>query len=220
MKHPLRGTTFITHLCYADDIVFFCKTQEELQETLTILDKEFKRFGLTISTDKTKTMSFNVSDDVASSSSLATLDDIQIKQVCKFSYLGHCISNSDNDHSSLITQRISSSFAKFNELKHVLIDRRIFLKTRVKFLTACVRSRLTFSVQACLLKAAEITKLESVWVNFLRKLIRNGFQRVNAPNPEGGEAEDQGAVKQITTTQTTKKNLTGAFDTATEISLK
>ena len=76
---------------------------------------------------------------------------------------------------------IFSAFSKFNELKHVLTDKRIHLKTRVKFLTACVRSRLTFSVQACLLTAAETTKLKTVWMNFLRKLVRRGFQRVNVP---------------------------------------
>ena len=82
---------------------------------------------------------------------------------------------------ALITQRIASAFSKFNELKHVLTDKRIYLKTRVNFLTACVRSRLTFSVQACLLTAAETTKLKTVWMNFLRKLLRRGFQRVNVP---------------------------------------
>ena len=85
------------------------------------------------------------------------------------------------DSSALITQRISSAYSKFNELKHVLTDKRIHLNTRVKFLTACVRSRLTFSVQACLLTAAETTKLKTVWMNFLRKLVRRGFQRVNVP---------------------------------------
>lgn len=126
-------------------------------------------------------MSFNVPLDVSASTSLVLLNDMPIENVTKFSYLGHCISSMYNDHASLITQRIASAFSKFNELKHVLTDRRIRLKTRVKFLTACVRSRLTFSVQACLLKAAEITKLESVWTNLLRKLVRNGFQRVNVP---------------------------------------
>ena len=37
----------------------------------------------------------------------------------------------------------------------------------------------TFSVQACLLTAAETTKLKTVSMNFLRKLVRWGFQRVN-----------------------------------------
>ena len=181
MEHPLRGTTYITHLCYADDIVFFCKNQEELQQTLNIFDMEFRRFGLIISPTKTKTMSFNIPSNVSTSNLPIMLNETQIENVPKFSYLGHSISSDDNDHSSLITQRIASAFSKFNDLKHVLTDKRIKLKTRVKFLTACIRSRLTFSVQACLLKAAEVAKLESVWINFLRKLVRNGFQRVNVP---------------------------------------
>ena len=181
MEFPLRGTTYVTHLCYADDIVFFCKSKEELQQILDILDKEFRRFGLVISASKTKTMSFNVSDDILSADSLVKLNNAKIDNVRTFPYLGHSVSNEGNNNSSLITQRIASAFAKFNEIRQVLTDRRINLKTRVKFLHACVRSRLTFSVQACLLKAAETAKLESVWVNFLRKLVRNGFQRVNVP---------------------------------------
>jgi hypothetical protein len=181
MEHPLHGSTYITHLCYADDIVFFCKSRDDLQKTLDILDMEFRRFGLVISSKKTKTMSFNIPDKNLTFNLPITLNDAQIENVSKFSYLGHSISSENNDHSSLITQRITSAFSKFNDIKHVLTDKRIKLKTRVKFLTACVRSRLTFSVQACLLKAAEVTKLESVWMNFLRKLVRNGFQRVNVP---------------------------------------
>ena len=111
-------------------------------------------------------------------------------------------------NSALIIQRISSAYSKFNDLKQVLTDRRIRLKTRVKFLTACVRSRLTFSVQTCFLKAAEVTKLESVWTNFLRKLIRKGFDRVNVQQIEEEEAvEDQEEVKQMKMKM--KKTLTG-----------
>ena len=180
MECPLRGSTTITHLAYADDIVFFCKNQEELKQMLAILDSEFRRFGLTISSKKTKTMSFNVpSDNIPDS--LVMLNGAPIENVKKFPYLGHVVSSEENNHSALITQRIASAYSKFNELKHVLTDRRIRLKTRVKFLTACVRSRLTFSVQACLLKATEISKLESIWTTFLRKLVRNGFKRVNVP---------------------------------------
>ena len=167
MKHPLRGRNTVTHLCYADDIVFFCKSQEELQQMLTIFDSEFKRFGLIISHTKTKTMSFNVPNSATIPNSLVKLNDKPIENVTKFPYLGHALSNEENNHTALITQRISSAYQKFNELKQVLTDRRIRLKTRVKFLTACVRTRLTFSVQACLLKAAEINKLETVWMNFL-----------------------------------------------------
>ena len=38
------------------------------------------------------------------------------------------------------------------------------------------------SVQLGFLNALETQKLESIWMNFLRKLIRNGFQRENVPS--------------------------------------
>ena len=180
-EFPPSDVVRITHLAYADDLVFFCKIQAELQQILTILDEEFKRFGLMISPSKTKTMSFNTPTNVSIPESLVTIRDIAIEHVNTFCYLGHVISSNDQDHSALVVQRIASAYSKFNELKQVLTDKRIWLKTRIKFLTACVRSRLTFSVQACLLKATEINKLESVWTTFLRKLIRKGFERVNVP---------------------------------------
>ena len=129
-----------------------------------------------------KTMSFNTPTNVSIPESLVTIRDIAIEHVNTLCcYLGHVISSNDQDHSALVVQRIASAYSKFNELKQVLTDKRIWLKTRIKFLTACVRSRLTFSVQACLLKATKINKLESVWTTFLRKLIRKGFERVNVP---------------------------------------
>ena len=66
-------------------------------------------------------------------------------------------------------------------MKSIFLDKRIFLSTRVKFLEACVRSRLLYSVQAWQLGAEEMRKLESVWCGFLRRLVKGGFSRINAP---------------------------------------
>ena len=66
-------------------------------------------------------------------------------------------------------------------MKSVFLDKRIFLSTRVKFLEACVRSRLLYSVQAWQLGAKDMQKLESVWCGFLRRMVKGGFSRRNAP---------------------------------------
>ena len=66
-------------------------------------------------------------------------------------------------------------------MKHVLLDRRIFLKIRVHLLEACVRSRLLYSAQSWELSASELRKLEVIWNSFLRKIISNGFKRKNVP---------------------------------------
>ena len=178
---PLQGSMRLIQLCYADDIVFFAKNRDELQEILNIYDNEFRKFGLTISTSKTKTMCFNVPGNIKDSESLVCLGKDTIENVKKFTYLGHTLSNDENSQSAFLSHRISSAYAKWNELKSVLTDKRIYIKTRVKFLNACVRSRLTYSVQSGFLNSTETIRLESIWMNFLRRLIRNGFQRENVP---------------------------------------
>ena len=59
---PLRGTTQITELLYADDEAIFAKSVDELKTTLEIYDRTFTRFGLKMSYSKTETMAFNVDD--------------------------------------------------------------------------------------------------------------------------------------------------------------
>ena len=44
-----------------------------------------------------------------------------------------------------------------------------------------MRSRLLYSVQSWELSASELTKLESIWHGFLRKMVTNGYKRKNVP---------------------------------------
>ena len=69
-------------------------------------------------------------------------------------------------------------------MKHILCDREIHLWIRVRMLESTVRARLLYAAQTELLSAAEHAKLESVWHQFLRKMIKSRFQRKNAPPRE------------------------------------
>ena len=164
-------------ILYAGDIALLCTNVDELAEIVKIYDHTFTRFGLQISTGKTETMAFNVPEDVKSKQSLISIGGVALKNVRTFKYLGHMITNNDDD----LTFRISSAFQKWNELKHVLTDRRINMSTRVKILEACVRSTLLYSAQSWELSASELRKLETICHGFLRKMINNGFKRKNVP---------------------------------------
>ena len=180
--HKMSGSDRLRMLLYADDIVLFCEDVQELQSILRIYDETFSRFGLTIATDKTQTLSFNVPEEVMNAKSLISLREEPIENVRRFKYLGHVLSNEvPNNASAFLNHQISSAFSKWNEMKSVLLDKRIFLSTRVKLLEACVRSRLLYSVQAWQLNAKEMQKLESIWCGFLRRMVKGGFSRVNAP---------------------------------------
>ena len=111
---------------------------------------------------------------------LISLNNEPIGNVKQFKYLGHVLANEKSNTSAFLTHQISSAYAKWNEMKNVLLDKRIHLSTRVRFLEACVRTRLLYSVQAWSLNAKEMQKIESLWHGFLRRLIKVGFKRQNA----------------------------------------
>ena len=70
--------------------------------------------------------------------------------------------NTDDDPSLFLTFRISSAFQKWNELKHVFMDKRIFMTTRIKLLEACVRSRLCYSCQTWQKNLAKLSQNQMI----------------------------------------------------------
>ena len=86
-------------ILYADDIALLCSNIDELAEIVKIYDKTFTRFGLKISTGKTETMAFNVPEDIKSKPSLISVGGVALKNVRTFKYLGHMITNNDEDPS-------------------------------------------------------------------------------------------------------------------------
>ena len=64
---------------------------EEAEKSLKIFDRVFRRFGLTISFGKTETMLFNFDEETTAKTSLFSINDEKIKNVRKFTYLGHKI---------------------------------------------------------------------------------------------------------------------------------
>ena len=126
-------------------------------------------------------MAFNVDEEIKTRPSIISIGDTALKNVRGFKYLGHMIINTDDNKSNFLNFRISSAYQKWNELKQVLTDKRIKMTTRTIILEACVRSRLLYSVQAWELYACELRKIESIWHNFLRKIVAHGFKRKNVP---------------------------------------
>ena len=106
------GTINIIYLVmYADDIILFGKTPDELQRALTILEEYCNRWKLTVNTGKTKIMVFRkggrLRDDLH-----FLYDNSQIEIVSKFCYLGVVLTSGG---SSFETQKniIQSSFKDF-----------------------------------------------------------------------------------------------------------
>ena len=177
--HKLSGSDRLRMLLYADDIVLFCEDLKELESILEIYDKTFSRYGLTIALDKTKTIVFNVDESVMSNKSLISLRGTNIENVRQFKYLGHLLSNEKTQN--FLNHQIASAYAKWSEMKDIFLDQKIYLKIRVRYLEACVRSRLLYSVQSWHLSASDLNKIDVIWNGFLRRMVKGGFKRRDVP---------------------------------------
>ena len=187
----LNGREIIHWILYADDAVVFCKTVEEAQTILTIINDTCRRFGLNISFGKTKTQVFN-NPDLASKSSLFKIDGEDVENVSDFTYLGQVICN--KDEKGFTEHRISRAKAKFNELKEVLTDLKVRLKTRRKILQSCVRSRLLYGIDADIPHEVQIKQLEACWNECLRNMVKKGWKRRNVGEDVEPENADYGFI--------------------------
>ena len=133
----LNGTEMIRWILYADDVVLFCVSVQDAENILTIINNTCTRFGLTISFGKTKTQVFN-DPSLAEIPSLFTVDGNVVENVQKFTYLGQLFTTKES--ACYTDLRISCAIGKFNELRKVLCDFNVNLKTRRKLHEACVRS--------------------------------------------------------------------------------
>ena len=171
----MRGTEIIRWILYADDVALFCKSVDEAEAILNILNDTCKRFGLTISFGKTKTQVFNCEKELVEAKTLFSIDGEVVENVRTFIYLGHMITNEDD--SCFTELRTSRATGKFYELKSVLSDKQVNMNTRRKLIEACVRSRLVYGTQACFPLEKEMKKLESCWAQHLRYMVRGGWAR-------------------------------------------
>ena len=175
-------------ILYADDLALFCKTVHESERLLTIINDTCLRFGLTISFAKTKTQVFN-NNELADKSSLLNINEQVIDNVRTFTYLGHVITTEGGK--CFTGHRRAAATAKFNQLRNVLCDIHVNVRTRRKILESCVRSRLIYGTQAWYPKEQEMSKLEACWNELQRSMVKGGWSRKKAEN----EAEEEYAFK-------------------------
>ena len=136
---------------------------------------------MTISFKKTKTQVFN-DKELAKKDSLFSIGSEEIENVQSFTYFGHVITNSAEE--CFTDHRVARAVSKFNELRTVLCDSNINIRTKRKILEACVRSRLTYGIAAWFPNEFQIRKLEACWCRFLRSMVKGGWKRRNVPDTD------------------------------------
>ena len=115
---PGAGTGWMFKIAYADDLVFFDTDPERLRHVLRITNSVFKRFGLIIAKDKTKSILFNSLEPQPES--IYDVDGEPLEHVNAFRYLGYNLNTKDADH--FLNCQVGAAWSAFNKHKHALTD--------------------------------------------------------------------------------------------------
>jgi len=148
-EHPIRDELNLLWAGFADDIGLFFTSELDLVKGIKLLVDIFDEFDLHLSEKKTETMILNdTRDDESYPKSLLKINGHDLKNVKTFCYLGSRIKNDEPTTGDFeIEARINLAKGKFESLKYILCNQKIYMWIRMMFFNAFVRSRMTYACQ-------------------------------------------------------------------------
>lgn len=148
----INGET-LSHLRFADDIILFAPSIEQLQDMVHKLQKESIKVGLTVNTEKTKAMTnWEIKP-------LTDVNNTSIEYVNEYTYLGQLISPTDMMQKEIET-RIGNAWKRYWSLKEVMKNKEISIHIKKKLYNTCILPVLTYGCQTWSLTKNQIKKLE------------------------------------------------------------
>ena len=154
-------------LAFADDLVVFGKTQQDLQHNVTILNRELKKRALIINTRKTKTMV--ISREPCRHQ--IKINRETLEQVDSYKYLGVIIS-ANCSLKEEINQRISKATKVYSQLGQAFIGKReLTTKTKISIFNSVYCPTLIYGSETWNLDSKEKSRLQAAEMKFLRRSI-------------------------------------------------
>ena len=166
-------TAHLVHLLLADDVIAFATTHELLIEYLSKFDAICKRWGMTISTSKTKIIVFR--GDAAEPSLPEVFiggSNIEVVAACK--YLGSWYS-ADCTIDKELTARIGVATGAANRLLRVWKDKTIGLKTKLTFYKSLVLTILLHGAESWPVTQKHVQRLEVFQQRWLRRILKTSW---------------------------------------------
>ncbi|OLP96509.1 Myosin-12 [Symbiodinium microadriaticum] len=172
-QHGLHagGTERLTTIRYADDILLFAKSLEELVFMMESLVHELAHIGLQLSSSKTKiftTQSLTTPLFVEACGEMVQV--LTGDQTHK--YLGRSLCGSlARRHVVEFNHRVQLAWNKFHRHRRVLVNKYVPIKLRMKFFDAVVTPTILFGLHTLALTGVQLSKLDSIQRRMLRSMV-------------------------------------------------
>jgi hypothetical protein len=155
-------------LLYADDVVLFAHSRDDIDAMLQAWDSIAMEYGLETSTDKTKVM--YVSPDATPRAPITVRGKL-IEEVDTFRYLGTILSR-DGSMTKEIAARIrAADFAYMKYRNPVFTNRELSLRTKASIFRSSIGGALTYGAEAWVLTADERRQLAVKYNTLMRWVL-------------------------------------------------
>ena len=135
---------FISHLRFADDIIIFANSSEELQRMLQELNQESLLVGLSMNLKKTKIM---INNHAEVDNSMITIDNNIIEEVDHYIYLGQRITMNTASKEQEIKRRITFGWQAFGRASVIFKNKAIPLELKRQVHNQCILPVVTYGAE-------------------------------------------------------------------------
>ena len=161
----LQGMT-INNLRFADDIVLLADSVEDLQTLVTNIHTVSRKFGLTINKGKTEVQIITKESKPMS----VYIDEVQLKQVETFTYLGGVISENSTCTDD-IRRRIGLAMGGMQKLTSIWKSKEITTETKIELYRVLILSIATYGSESWTLKKRDEHRLLVFEMSCLRRIL-------------------------------------------------
>ena len=170
----------LTNTRYADDVLLYAKSLEELQRMTELLIIELRKVGLHLNADKTKILHSSIHTPGADRDYVDINGEfVQVlHEVHHHRYLGRHISLSAENRTQVEFQhRQQRAWASFHKHKKVLLERHVSLTKRLHLFDICVAPSVLFALIAFPFTRRQLDILDALQRKMLRRIV--GWRRVD-----------------------------------------
>ena len=162
------GGRKIDNLRFADDIALIGATTAELQDLTTKVDATARKYGMLISSEKSKIMNFE--KDAINKPGPIQIGNQTLEEVKQFKYLGNTLT--EDAHSNKEIQiRIARALSALSSLNILWKDRSISKRTKIMFMRSLVLSSFLYGCETWTISADSERKINSFEMRCYRRLL-------------------------------------------------
>ena len=148
--HPDNEHERLTNIRYADDILLFGKSLDEVVSMLELLVPIFAEYGLELNAQKTKVFNNEIASENTTYciTSFGTIEILSATQ--KHKYLGRTFTGEARTRGkTAVEHRISCGWMKYKAFENILQNKHISIRLRLKLFDAIVSSTTLYGLETC-----------------------------------------------------------------------